>query len=200
MTFTAILLSLFPLLGPVLALLLAAAIGWTLRLRRTRPARGGVGGWLALLIGCLFAGPFFDLVAWLLVLGVNRPGPESDAGANYTTLWSLGIGSALLVWGLCAWAGWGLWKTRTVAVVRRAVIVLWVSGPVLFVLAGIVLPLALLGGMTSAGELVGPAVTLGLHVAAALAWTLYLRFSQRVGRTYGAAAPQMLQAAPMPPV
>lgn len=196
MTFTAILLSFFPLLGPVLALLLAAAVGWTLRLRRTRPARGGVGGWLALLIGCLFVGPLFDLAAWLLVLGVNRPSPESAAGANYTTLWFLGIGSALLVWGLCAWAGWGLWKTRTAAVVRRAVIVLWVSGPVLFTLAGIALPLALLGGLTSAGELVGPAVTLGLHVAAALAWTLYLRFSQRVGRTYGATTPQMPQAAP----
>ena len=187
MTFTSILLSLFPLLVPVLALLLAAAIGWTFRLRRSRPARSGAGGWLAVLIGCLFAGPLLDLVAWLLVLGVNRPAPESGASANYLTLWALGIGSALLVWGLCAWAGWGLLKKRTAAVVRRAEIVLWVGGPVIFALAGVALPLALLGGLEDPEELVGPAATLGLHAAAALGWTLYLRFSQRVRQTYGMA-------------
>ena len=149
----------------------------------TQEEPAGVGGWLFLLVIGLVLGPVF---------GAGRIGAEFlSMEAQYPKLNSLpqwGIFKAaswccvVAIGALSAYAGFGLARGNDWSVVKRAQIILWVSGPVGAMVTGTLVPLATLGASGADFHFVG-----GLLVSTTTAaiWTAYLSKSKRVLNTYG---------------
>lgn len=136
----------------------------------------------------------------LLVVGLMLLGPLMGAGrinvdimlaeSQYPNLkdvesWQLYKSatwwSFLVVVFLSFYAGFGLAKSRNPFVVKRAKILLWVTGPVASIVMGIFLPLFVFGELVSDPQFFGALI--GSVLAAAI-WTAYLSKSRRVKATY----------------
>ncbi len=149
----------------------------------------GVGGWLLLLIaGMTCLGPLFGagrIYADLNAMELTHPTlPTLDDWRNFRELswWTFSIFSTISIFG-----GLGLALGHTQLVVQRAKISLWLAGPGLAIMLGIVVPIIAFGsesqvGLKTVGPLIGPLIgtTLGSY-----AWAAYLSKSKRVHATYG---------------
>lgn len=145
----------------------------------------GVGGWLLLLtLGLMLLGPLTS------VGRINSDFMTTEA--TYPALKGLAVWSTyktatwwvtLFVCGASFYAGLGLVRKRTRAVVNRAQVLLWVIGPVASIVLGVVIPALVLP--TSAGP---GSQFLGALIVSAIGagiWSTYLSRSKRVAATYG---------------
>lgn len=173
-------------------LIIVGASYWIYRVaKRTPPAvatdLAGVGGWLMfLVIGFTVLWPLFSAGQ------VANNFEQAERAAAYLKNSSSWAAYKTATWwcvlfmaGASIYAGIGLAKGRVRAVVRRAIAVLWINGPV----AGLVLG-ALIPAMTMDGSLDAGTVAKWILVSsiAALVWTGYLLKSKRVKATYGVGA------------
>lgn len=86
--------------------------------------------------------------------------------------------SALSIYG-----GLGLAQGRDWSVVKRAKVILWITGPAATLLMGLVIPAMSFGNIDAAdGQILGPFIA---SVMVAALWTGYLSKSKRVRNTYG---------------
>lgn len=149
----------------------------------------GVGGWLLLLVvGLMFLGPLLGagrISTDLMSAEVQYPSIQTvEAWSTFKTVtwWSFLIFSALSFY-----AGLGLAKGRDMSVVKRAKVLLWVTGPAATLVMGIFVPLAVFGKIESDPQLFGALIG---SVIPATIWTAYLTKSKRVKATYGTASQQ----------
>lgn len=173
-----------------LALFLGSVYGIYLVTKKRKPARtsascpSGVGGWLLLLVtGLIVLGP---------LMGAARINAEfSSADALYPSLVSVsewGAYKSVSWWSFLAmsclslYAGIGLLRGRSRVVVKRAKILLWVVGPVSYVVMGVIIPWLVLDSLTVSSQLFGGFMA---SFIITLIWTLYLSRSKRVKATYG---------------
>lgn len=143
----------------------------------------GVGGVLLFLVVALI---FLNPVGGFLkifneIAEIERRTPQIRNMDPWTqlkvaTYWVHAISSALGIW-----AGVGLLRERRWGVVFRAIVVLWIIGPVLSAVSNQVLPFLTFGNMGS-----GPEVLASLFWSTAVTgiWTAYLVKSKRVRATY----------------
>jgi Protein of unknown function (DUF2569) len=138
---------------------------------------------LFLVLGLMFLGP---------LLGAGRLNSGFlDAEGQYAVLktmtkWSTYKTATWLVFFLqcCGsfYAGYGLLKRRDQSVVKRAIVLMWLCGPAANLFVGGALPLLVFGNSAFSPEFIGAfiasLVTTGI-------WTMYLKKSKRVMRTYG---------------
>ena len=146
----------------------------------TRAQPAGIGGWLAL------------LVVWMVILrplagvillkqlqdgSLARPDifENSTWLINPSTFWMI----FLLVAALSVYAGLRLWRDRSPAAVKIAIITLWIYSPVAAV--DLLIAKAFLEGGLTWQNVATTAVT---NLAIAIGWTLYLQRSRRVRNTY----------------
>jgi hypothetical protein len=143
----------------------------------------GVRGWLLFLVLIL-------MWLWPLVsagrinsdiMAAESQLPELKANAawhafRFATWWTLLAFSCLSFY-----AGLALARGRSRSAVSKAVLVLWVLGPVAMVVMELLIPLLTLGSVNSAKYLVG---RLTASIAWPVLWTLYLLKSRRVRTTY----------------
>lgn len=143
----------------------------------------GVGGFLLfLVVGMIFLGPLGGfLKIYNEIADIERRTPairNMDAWTQLKvgTYWVHAVAS-----GLSIWAGFGLLKDRRSTVVFRAIVVLWIVGPVMSAVSNQVLPYLTFGNMGS-----GPDVLASLFWSTAVTgiWTAYLVKSKRVRATY----------------
>ena len=149
----------------------------------TQEGPSGVGGWLLLLVIGLVIGP---------VIGAGRTGAEFlSMETQHPTLHSSALWKEfkaaswfclVAIAALSAYAGFGLARGNDWSVVKRAQIILWLTGPVGALMLGAVVPLVTLGASGVDSQFAG-----GLLVSAipAVIWTAYLSKSKRVRNTYG---------------
>ncbi|MBS0335386.1 MAG: DUF2569 family protein [Proteobacteria bacterium] len=143
----------------------------------------GVRGWLLLVAAMLVLGPLIGAIrigADLLAAEHQYPALQSlprweDFKA---AMWC----SEAVIAALSTYAGWGLLRERRWLAVRRAMLVLWLTGPAGVVVMGFVVPLLALGE-SSAREPLFISSLLASIVGAGI-WTAYLARSRRVRNTY----------------
>lgn len=148
-----------------------------------RTAPSGVSGWLLLVAAMLVLGPF---------IGAIRIGADLLAAEHqYPTLESLPQWEAFKAAMWCAeaaiavlsvYAGWGLLRETRWSAVRRAMLVLWLTGPVGVMVMGFIVPLLTLGESSAREPLF--VSSLFASVLGAGVWTAYLATSRRVRNTY----------------
>jgi hypothetical protein len=142
----------------------------------------GVGGWLALLVFILlFFKPIRD--GWRLYRDFTtavEDMPVLATMSEWQTYEAASWAAFAVFAALSIYGGWGLAKGRDWRVVRRAIAVLWVSGPVTSIVA-LALSVACFGGFDLNGEFARMFV---LSAAGAAIWTAYLLKSVRVRNTY----------------
>ncbi len=139
----------------------------------------GVRGWLLLLVGLMFIGPFINAGRLFFELAsVESEYPNFSTLESWATFKSATWLTFLVVACLSFYAGYGLAKGRDISVVRRAKVLLWVIGPVASLVLDLVIPLVVFGEFEFIGDLARSAVGAGL-------WTAYLSKSRRVLATYG---------------
>lgn len=149
----------------------------------------GVRGWLLfLVIGLMVLGPLLGtsrLYADLMSAEDQNPGLRTLE--SWGTFKSALLWTCLVVAGLSFYAGLGLAMRRDMAVVKRAKILLWVTGPVATVVVGLFIPFLVFGKNQLDLEMLG---TLVASAIAAAIWTAYLSKSKRVRATYGSGVPK----------
>lgn len=143
----------------------------------------GVRGWLLLVAVMLVLGPVIGAIR----IGADFLGAES----RYPVLQALPMWedfkaamwcAEAVIAALSLWAGWGLMRGAHWAVVRRAVLVVWVTGPVGTLVMGYAIPLLTLGESSARQPLfIG---SLFASLLGAGVWTAYLLKSRRVRNTY----------------
>ena len=142
----------------------------------------GVGGWLALLVFVLlFLKPIRDL--WQVYRNVSAAVADMPVLATMS-VWKIYVTATWVAVAafaaLSIYGGWGLAKGKDWRVVRRAIAVLWFSGPVSFIV-GLLVAAACFGGFDVSAEFVRRLV---ISAAGAAIWTAYLLKSVRVRNTY----------------
>jgi hypothetical protein len=140
----------------------------------------GVGGWLALLVfGLMIGGPLISLGTTLSGFeDAERQSPQLLSMTSWQNAKVVTWGVTFLQIGLSFSAGWRLTNSFIARSVTYAKIVLWLAGPVLYILG-----ILLLSGMIklSLGGFVTGLIRSAMY---ALIWTLYLKKSRRVQNTY----------------
>lgn len=149
----------------------------------------GVGVLLLLLIlGMALLGPFID-VAEMLRFFSNAEDHYPDLTSlsgwhNYKDIsWFVFVG----LWIYSAYAAWGLLQGDEWAAVERAIMAIWLRGPVFWLLLFVLFPLFWAGARAlevsggNASELIAGFV---LTLIGPTLWTLYLLKSKRVHNTY----------------
>jgi hypothetical protein len=132
------------------------------------------------------------LIFWLVVLrplaGVYlliqmQAATEADPATIARSTWLINTSffwiNFLAVAALSIYAGLRLVWDRTTTAVTTAIWVLWITS--LIAASALLIAQAYLQGGVGAGDI---AYTLGVNIAVAAAWTLYLKRSRRVQRTY----------------
>ena len=173
-----------------IVLLIPVAVGYGIyRFAKSQPPvdaspPSGVGGWLMFLVlGFTLLWPLFNAGQTMDVLvSAEKQTPallSRDSWATYkSACWWL----VLCVSILSVYAGLGLARGRNRAVVRRAIAVLWVNGPVAALIMGTVIPATTYGQLLPIGAI---ASGVAFSSIAAGVWTAYLMKSKRVRATYG---------------
>ncbi len=128
----------------------------------TTAGPSGVGGWLLVLVaGMMFLGPLFgasridtDLIA------AEQQYPNLLSASEWNTFKAATWWTFLGIAALSFYGGWGLARRRDWSVVRRAIVILWVIGPIASLVMGVLIPslifsrtgvadLEFLGGLTA---------------------------------------------------
>lgn len=153
-------------------------------LATSAPGPSGVGGWLAFLaFGLLVISPVATVGSVVAgTMAAEREYPFIALAPEWTTYKLVSWLAAAALAGISAYSGWGLTRGRTWSVVQRAMIGLWIIGPGSFLVFGVLIPWAILGG--AEGSAASGGVALARSVTGALLWTLYLNTSRRVKATY----------------
>ena len=146
----------------------------------TRAERVGIGGWLALLIAWMVV---FRPVAGIYMLTMLQAHSLADPTALESNGWLVDTSTFwlifLIVAALSIYGGLRLWRDRSPAAVRTAIIILWIYSPIAAV--DLLIARALLeGGVPWPNA----ALTVGINLAIAAVWTVYLMRSRRVRNTY----------------
>ena len=146
----------------------------------TRAERTGIGGWLALLIVWMV---FFRPVAGVYMLSMLQAHSLADPTALESNGWLVDTSTFwiifLIVAALSIYGGLRLWRDRSPAAVRTAIIVLWIYSPIAAV--DLLIARAFLEGRVPWPN---AALTIAINLAIAAVWTVYLMRSQRVRNTY----------------
>lgn len=144
----------------------------------------GVGGWLLLLVlGLTFLGPLMGAGRINAdFMSVEDQYPNLKSVAEWSTYKSATWWTFLFVCCLSFYAGLGLIKDRSMLVVKRAKIILWVIGPLASLILGVFLPVLIFGKSEPDPQFVGSMIA---SIIAAAIWTAYLSKSKRVKATYG---------------
>lgn len=144
----------------------------------------GVGGWLLLLVaGLMFLGPLMGAGRINSdFLTIEDKAPNLKTAVEWVqyksvTRWSFFFFSCLSFYG-----GLGLLRQRKAAAVSRAIVILWVVGPLASLVLGIFIPHLVLGRSALDSNFIG---TLIASVLGATIWSAYLVKSKRVKATYG---------------
>ena len=144
----------------------------------------GVGGWLLLLVlGLMFLGPLMG--AGRINAGfmsVEDQYPNLKSVTEWGTYKSATWWTFLFVCCLSFYAGLGLVKDRSMLVVKRAKIILWVIGPLASLILGVFLPVLIFGKYEPDPQFVGDMIA---SIIGAAIWTAYLSKSKWVKATYG---------------
>jgi hypothetical protein len=142
----------------------------------------GVGGWLLLLICILLLDPLraFNGLSGFDVIEFQNPNILLLAG--YSTYKTVTRITFLLAAGLSFYAGASLTGGRNISVVNRAKIILWISGPLSYLIVDVFLPYIVFQHYKFSPESMSK-VLISCIVAAV--WTVYLYKSKRVKGTYG---------------
>ncbi len=149
----------------------------------------GVGGWLLLLVvGLMFLEPFLGagrLNADFMSAESQHPNLKTlVAWSDYkAATWFVFIVIACLSF----YAGLGLARGRDMSVVRRAKVLLWVTGPAASVVMDLFIPFLIFGKFASDPQLIGNLIA---YTIMAGIWTAYLSRSKRVRSTYGVGGAQ----------
>jgi hypothetical protein len=144
----------------------------------------GVGGWLLLLIlGFMFLGPIMNASRINYdFTSVESQYPNLKSIADWSTYKSATWWTFLPFCCLSIYAGVSLVKGRDGSVVKRAIILLWIIGPVASLVMGIFIPLLVFGKIQLDPKFLGSLIA---SIIAAAIWTTYLSKSMRVRATYG---------------
>lgn len=172
------------LIGLIPLILLIGIVVWVYRSsKRKQEATGvkGVSGWLALLtVGLVAFRPLFALSGWSQLNyqeWKHDPMVALDGWETYKLSVAL---LALLAASLSIYGGLGLWKGRAWGVVKRAIAVLWLTGPVHALLQAAIL-YAIFSGRAETKDF---ATVLMQNILAAGVWTAYLLRSNQVKGLY----------------
>lgn len=146
----------------------------------TRIEPAGIGGWLALLIVWMV---ILRPVAGVYMLGMMQANSLANPvildNANWvintSTFWMV----FLVVATLSIYAGLRLWRDRSPAAVKAAIVILWIYSPIAAV--DLLIASAYLEGQVTWAD---AATTIGTNLTVAAAWTAYLLRSRRVRNTY----------------
>lgn len=143
----------------------------------------GVGGWLLLLILLFFLVPLRDHTSiYDFFKTVELQNPVLTQIPEYNTFKTLAWGSFFVSTCLCFYAGVGLVSGRNTKVVKRAMLTLWIIGPIAGLFMEVILPVFAFGKTEIDPQFVGR-ITASTVLAAI--WTAYLYKSKRVRATYG---------------
>lgn len=143
----------------------------------------GVGGWLLLLIFLFFLLPLRDLASiYDTFKTVELQYPVLTQNPDYNTYKTLAWGSFFVATCLSVYAGVGLASGRNTKVVKRAIVTLWIIGPIAGLFMEAILPVFAFGKSEIDPQALGriTASTVGAAI-----WTAYLYKSKRVRATYG---------------
>lgn len=151
---------------------------------KTRRNLAGIGGWLALLIFWLVV---LRPLAGVYLLIQMRAATEADPSIIARSTWLVNTSFFWIIFlavaALSIYGGLRLFWDRTPPAVTTAIWILWSTS--LIAASALLIAQAYLAGGVGAGDI---AYTLGVNIAVAAAWTLYLKRSRRVQRTYLATA------------
>ena len=146
----------------------------------TRAERAGIGGWLALLIAWMVV---FRPIAGVYMLTMLQAHSLADPIALESNNWLVDTSTFwiifLIVAALSIYGGLRLWRDRSPAAVKTAIIILWIYSPIAAV--DLLIARAFLEGRVPWPN---AALTIGINLAIAAVWTVYLKRSQRVRNTY----------------
>lgn len=142
-----------------------------------------VGGFLLFFIFVLmFWRPLGDLSQIAVgIISAEKGGDLLKNSSDWSLFKSVIFGVYIISSLLNIYAGIGLIKGRTRAVVNRAITIVWINGPVLTILYLAVIPLVTMG-FGDGGDLV---VQLFSSLLFSIFWTAYLMLSKRVKAVYG---------------
>lgn len=145
----------------------------------------GVGGWLLFIIlGLVFLGPLMGagrISNEFQIAEQEHPALiEMASWATYKTLtwWGAALTSAMSIY-----TGFVLIRGRTMADVRRAIIYLWLLGPVAGIVGAVVIQQVAFGRISVEAQ--GLSHLIASMITTAI-WTAYLVKSKRVRATYSA--------------
>jgi hypothetical protein len=147
---------------------------------RARIEPVAIGGWLALLIVWMVvlrpvAGVYMLSMMQRDSLANPRILENSSWLVNTSTFWII----FLIVAALSIYGGLRLWRDRSPASVRTAIVILWIYSPI--AAADLLIARAFLEGRVAWPNAV---LTIGINLAIAGMWTVYLLRSRRVRKTY----------------
>lgn len=143
----------------------------------------GVGGWLKfIIISMMYIGPFLTLSIVADIYDAQQLSPDlvnMDSWGYY----KYAIHITILTYSLLSiYGGWSLKNNRSKLAVKKAIIILWILGPLYRLTIELILPLVIFGNL-SASESTIIAHALGSCIIPLIA-TLYLLKSIRVQNTY----------------
>ena len=143
----------------------------------------GVGGWLLLLVTALMViSPLVGLGQTNANLLLTESQYPNLVNLNeWQTYKSASWWSFIVAACISFYAGYGLAKGRCLIVVKRAIILLWVIGPISTVISDIIFPLIIFGQIEFEPKVFQAIV--GSTISSAI-WTAYLMKSRRVKATY----------------
>ena len=140
----------------------------------------GIGGWLALLVVWMVA---FRPVAGVYMLSMLQAHSIADPTSLENSTWLINTSTFwivfLVVAALSIYGGLRLWRDRSPAAVRTAIVVLWIYSPIAAV--DLLIAQVFLEGHVSWPD---AALTIATNLAIAALWTVYLMRSRRVRNTY----------------
>jgi hypothetical protein len=148
--------------------------------KRTGVGAVGIGGWLALLVVWMAV---FRPVAGVYMLSMLQAHSLADPLILENTTWLINTSTFWIVFlgvaALSVYGGLRLWRDRSPAAVKTAIVILWIYSPV--AAADLLIARAFLEGRVPWPNAV---TTIGINLAIAGVWTVYLKRSKRVRNTY----------------
>lgn len=140
----------------------------------------GLGGWLALLVVWMVG---FRPVAGIYMLSMLQAHSVTNPLSLENSTWLINSSTFwiifLMVAALSIYGGLRLWRDRSPAAVRTAIVILWIYSPV----AAVDLLIAR-AFLESRVPWPNAALTIAINLAIAAVWTAYLMRSRRVRNTY----------------
>ena len=146
----------------------------------TRAEPVGFGGWLALLVVWMIV---FRPVAGVYMLSMMRDDSLANPNILENSSWLINTSTFWIIFlavaALSIYGGLRLWRDRSPAAVRTAIIILWIYSPV--AAADLLIARSFLEGRVPWPNAV---MTIVINLAIAAVWTAYLMRSRRVRNTY----------------